>query len=59
MPKFIVARDIPGAGRRTPEQRRPASQRSVEVRRELGPQIFPANRVSQGRAGLDPTAAEE
>ena len=91
MPKFIVERDIPGAGRWTPEQLRKASQKSVEVLRELGPQIqwleshvtddrlyciyiapsadlirthaakggFPANRISQVRAGLDPTAAEE
>ena len=91
MPKFIVERDIPGAGKWTPEQLRKASQKSVEVLRELGPQIqwveshvtddklycvyiapsadlirthaakggFPANRISQVRAGLDPTAAEE
>lgn len=91
MPKFIVEREIPGAGKWTPEQLRKASQKSVEVLRELGPQIqwleshvtddklycvyiapsadlirahaakggFPANRISQVRAGLDPTAAEE
>jgi hypothetical protein len=90
MPKFIVEREIPGAGKWTPEQLRKASQKSVEVLRELGPQIqwleshvtddklycvyiapsadlirthaakggFPANRISQVRAGLDPTAAE-
>jgi hypothetical protein len=90
MPKFIVEREIPGAGQWTPEQLRKASQKSVEVLRELGPQIqwleshvtddrlycvyiapsadlirahaakggFPANRISQVRAGLDPTAAE-
>ena len=39
MPKFIVERDIPGAGKWTPEQLRKASQKSVEVLRELGPQI--------------------
>ena len=91
MPKFIVEREIPGAGQWTPEQLRKASQKSVAVLRELGPQIqwleshvtddklycvyiapsadlirthaakggFPANRISQVRAGLDPTAAEE
>ena len=90
MPKFIVEREIPGAGKWTPEQLRKASQKSVEVLRELGPQIqwleshvtddklycvyiapsadlirthaakggFPANRISQVRAALDPTAAE-
>ncbi len=90
MPKFIVEREIPGAGKWTSEQLRKAAQKSVEVLRELGPQIqwveshvtddklycvyiapsadlirthaakggFPANRISQVRTGLDPTAAE-
>jgi hypothetical protein len=90
MPKFIVEREIPGAGQWTAEQLRKASQKSVEVLRELGPEIqwleshvtddklycvyiapsaelirahaakggFPANRIAQVRAGLDPTAAE-
>ena len=39
MPKFVVEREIPGAGQWSPEQRRKASQKSVEVLKELGPQI--------------------
>jgi hypothetical protein len=39
MPKFVVEREIPGAGQWTADQRRKASQKSVEVLRELGPQI--------------------
>jgi uncharacterized protein DUF4242 len=91
MPKYVVEREIPGAGKWTPEQLKKASQKSVEVLRELGPQIqwveshvtddklycvyiapsadlirthaakggFPANRISEVRAALDPTSAEK
>jgi len=90
MPKYVVEREIPGAGKWTQEQLKKASQKSVEVLRELGPQIqwveshvtddklycvyiapsadlirthaakggFPANRISEVRAGIDPTTAE-
>jgi hypothetical protein len=90
MLKFVGEREIPGAGRWTGEQLRKASQRSVAVLKELGPEIqwveshvtddtlycvyiapsaevirthatrggFPANRISEIRASLDPTAAE-
>jgi hypothetical protein len=90
MPKFVVEREIPGVGHWTADQLRKASQKSVEVLRELGPRIqwvesyvtddklycvyiapdadlirrhaalggFPANRISEIRAGLDPTSAE-
>jgi hypothetical protein len=36
MPKFIIERDIPGAGRMTAEQRRDAARESNAVRNELG-----------------------
>ena len=90
MPKFVVEREIPGAGNWIGEQLRKTSQRSVAVLKELGPEIqwvesyvtddklycvyiapsvelirthatkggFPANRISEIRAPLDPTAAE-
>lgn len=90
MPKFVVEREIPGAGNWTAEQRQKASAKSVSVLRELGPEIqwvqsyvtddklycvyiapsadmirahaakggFPANRISEIKAGLDPTSAE-
>jgi hypothetical protein len=90
MPKFVVEREIPGAGQWTADQMRKASQKSVEVLTEVGPRIqwvesyvtddklycvyiapdadlirqhasmggFPANRILEVRAGLDPTSAE-
>jgi hypothetical protein len=39
MPKFVIEREIPGAGRWTSEQRRKAAQKSVEVLKSLGPEI--------------------
>ena len=90
MPKYVVEREIPGAGKWTADQRQKASARSVAVLQELGPQIqwvesyvtddklycvyiapsadlirthaqkggFPANRVAEVTASLDPTSAE-
>ena len=39
MPKFLIERNIPGAGALTKEQLQGISQRSCSVLRELGPQI--------------------
>ena len=39
MPKFVIEREIPGAGKLTPEQLQGISQTSCGVLRELGPQI--------------------
>ena len=39
MPKFVVEREIPGAGNWIGEQLRKTSQRSVAVLKELGPEI--------------------
>ena len=39
MPKFVIEREIPGAGKLTPEQLQGVSQTSCGVLRELGPQI--------------------
>ena len=39
MPKFVVEREIPGAGKLTPEQLRGISQTSCGVLREMGPRI--------------------
>ena len=90
MPKFVIEREIPGAGKLTPEQLQAISQTSCGVLRELGPQIqwvqsfvtddkiycvyiapdedtvrqhaemggFPANKVAQVRAVIDPTTSE-
>jgi hypothetical protein len=90
MPRFVIERDIPEAGKLSADQLHAISQTSCGVLRELGPQIqwvqsfvtddriycvylapdedtvrkhaqmggFPANRVSQVRAVIDPTTAE-
>jgi hypothetical protein len=39
MPKFVIERNIPGAGDLTPEQLNGISQKSCSVLRKLGPQI--------------------
>jgi len=39
MPKFVIERDVPGAGRLSPEELRGLSQRSCAVLRTLGPSI--------------------
>jgi hypothetical protein len=39
MPKFVIEREVPGAGSLTDAQLREISQKSVAVLRELGPDI--------------------
>lgn len=39
MPKYIIEREIPGAGKLTPQQLQAVSQKSCDVLRKLGPQI--------------------
>jgi Nickel responsive protein SCO4226-like len=39
MPKFVIERELPGAGQLTPEQLQAVSQKSCGVLREMGPQI--------------------
>ena len=90
MPKFITEREIPNAGKLSPEELRGISQKSCGVLRNLGPQIqwvqsyvtddkvycvyiapnkeivqehakqggFPANRISEVKAVIDPITAE-
>jgi hypothetical protein len=90
MPKYVIEREIPGAGRLSAAELHAVSQKSCGVIRSIGPQIqwlqsyvtddklycvyiapdeatvrkhaelggFPANRVSQVRAVIDPTTAE-
>lgn len=89
MPKYIIERDIPGAGRMTSNDLQAVSQRSCAAIRDLGPDIqwvesyvtddkvycvyiaadadlirkhaeqggFPANRISEIRARIDPATA--
>lgn len=90
MPKYVIERELPGAGKMTREQLREVAQKSNGVLQSLGPKIqwvetyvsddklycvynapspnlieehakcggFPANRISQVRAIMDPTTAE-
>jgi Protein of unknown function (DUF4242) len=39
MPKFVIEREVPGAGNLTDAQLREISQKSVRVLREMGPEI--------------------
>ena len=39
MPKYVIERDLPGAGSLSPEQLKAISQKSCGVLRNLGPQI--------------------
>ena len=39
MPKYVIEREIPGAGKLSREELQGISQKSCEVRREMGPQI--------------------
>ena len=39
MPKYVIEREIPGAGKMSPQELHGISQKSCDVLRELGPQI--------------------
>lgn len=39
MPKYVIEREIPGAGNLSPEELQGISQKSCEVLRNLGPEI--------------------
>jgi hypothetical protein len=39
MPRYVIERNLPGAGRLTPEELRGVAQRSCTVLKELGPDI--------------------
>jgi hypothetical protein len=90
MPKFVIEREIPGAGKLTTAELHAISQKSCSVLSGMGPKIqwvesyvtddkvyciylapdqqtvleharqggFPANKVSQVRAVIDPTTSE-
>ena len=90
MPKYVIERDMPGAGKLSRTELQAASQLSCGVLNKLGPEIqwvhsyvtddklyciyiapnkelveehakqggFPANRISEVKAMIDPTTAE-
>jgi len=39
MPKFVIEREIPGAGNLSPQELQAISQKSCGVLREMGPQV--------------------
>jgi hypothetical protein len=39
MPKFVIEREVPGAGKLTDAQLREISQKSVKILKEMGPEI--------------------
>jgi hypothetical protein len=39
MPKYVIERDLPGAGKLTPDELRSVSQKSCSVLSKLGPEI--------------------
>lgn len=39
MPKFVIEREIPGAGKLSPDQLQAVSQKSCGVLRDMGPRI--------------------
>lgn len=39
MPKYVIERDLPGAGKLTPDELRGVSQKSCNVLSKLGPDI--------------------
>ncbi len=39
MPKYVIEREIPGAGKLSPKELQAISQKSCGVLREMGPQI--------------------
>jgi hypothetical protein len=39
MPKYVIERDIPGAGKLSPQELQGISEKSCQVLRGLGPQI--------------------
>ena len=89
MPKYVIERDIPGAGKMSPDELSGASAKSCKVLDDLGNEIqwihsyvtddkiycvytapsqdlirqhaeqsgFPANRISEVKAIIDPTRA--
>ncbi len=91
MPKYVIEREIPGAGKLSAAELKAISQKSCGALQKLGPQIqwvhsyvtddkvycvynapneemvrehatqggFPADRISQVRSIIDPTAAEQ
>ena len=70
MPWYVIEREIPGAGKLSPQELQAIAQKSCSVLDQLGPKIqrlvreharqggFPANSVAEVKSIIDPTTAE-
>ena len=63
MPKFVIERNIPGAGKLSKEELHAIAQRSCGVLNEMGSRIqwvqsYVTDAISQVRSVIDPTTAE-
>ncbi|QJR37214.1 hypothetical protein [Gemmatimonas groenlandica] len=56
MPLYLIERNIPGAGKLSPDDLKAISQKSCGVLSELGG--FPADRASEIVTTIDPTTAQ-
>ena len=64
MPKFVIERELPGAGKLSSQELHAIAQKSCGVLSAMGPHVqsvqsgLPANVVARVRSVIDPTAAE-
>jgi hypothetical protein len=70
LPRYVIEREIPGAGKLSPQELQAIAQKSCSVLDQLGPKIqqlvreharqggFPANSVAEVKSIIDPTTAE-
>jgi len=58
MPKFVIERDIPGAGKLTPAELNSISLKSCGVLSSLGPSVQWVHSYITGDRGVDATVLE-
>lgn len=60
MPKYVIERSLPGAGKLSPDQLQEISAKSVAVLRNLGPELqwFPADAIARVSSVIDPITGE-
>ena len=70
LPRYVIEREIPGAGKLSPQELQAIAQKSCSVLDQLCPKIqklvrvharqggFPANSVAEVKSIIDPTTAE-
>ena len=64
MPRFVIEREIPNAGKLSEQELQGIAQKSCNVLKNMGPEIqwvqsfVTDNKISQVRAIIDPTTSE-